>query len=252
MCRRYSAARFAIGALVALVMGIAGCQTVESESTDYQPTTEKTTQSFLDSRLEVLERRVEEYPKRHEFHYQVAGIHFQKREFRSCVTALHRALDLAPNESKYHYQMGRTYLQMGELASAQEHFRDAADNVTENRYTGPRVALGYTLAKQGHIDEAIREFEKCIEIEAENPQFYYFLGSLHDIRGDTEEVIHYYREYLVRGGTRYRKKALFLLERLGVPVENLPAGSSEFPESDLLPSFPGGLREADSDQNGDD
>ncbi len=74
--------------------------------------------------------------------------------------------------------LGRVYLRMTELSLAEEQFRTACGNMVRGRYTGPHAALGYTLARQGRVDEAIAEFEHCLKIEPENPAFYYFLGSL--------------------------------------------------------------------------
>ena len=107
---------------------------------------------------------------------------------------------------------------MSELSLAEEQFRAACDNMISGRYTGPHAALGYTLARQGRLDEAVAEFERCVTMEVENPAFYYFLGSLYDMKGDEENVIRYYQEYLVRGGMKYQRKAIFVLEKLGIEV----------------------------------
>ena len=213
---------FPIRLLAVTVAGVGllqtSCTTTTQADNVYSMPTEKTKHSILDSELKRLQTNVSEYPKRHDFHYKIAGIYFQQQKYRESMDALDAALALDPDESKYHYHAGRVYLRMGELDKAEGHFRTATEHMQADRYTGPHAALGYVLARERRMDEAITEFEKCIEIEPENPEFYYFLGSLYDVMGEDDRTIHYYREYLVRGGTRYQENAVFILERLGVEV----------------------------------
>lgn len=196
-----------------------GCQTTTTEKTDVTMPSGKMTGSILDSRLSQLQQEVQEYPKKHTLHYEIAQVHFQKNDLKQSAESLHQAIELSPGVVKYHYHLGRVYLRMDELELAEKQFRAACANRDSSRYTGPHAALGYTLARLGKLDGAIDEFNTCLKIEPENPAFYYFLGSLYDIKGDQENVVHYYREYLARGGTKYQKKAAFVLRQFGVEVE---------------------------------
>ena len=208
-----------IGSVSAIaLLFLASCQTTTTEKTQVMPTGEMSG-SILDSRLSHLRKEVEEYPKKHTLHYEIAQVHYQKNDLKQSAKALHKAIELSPTVVKYHFHLGRVYLRMSELSLAEEQFRAACANMARGRYTGPHAALGYTLARQQRVDEAIAEFDTCLRIEPENPSFYYFLGSLYDIKGDPENVIRYYREYLARGGLKYQKKAIFVLEKLGVEVD---------------------------------
>lgn len=225
---------------LAVLPWLSSCQTTKTEKTSVSMPTEDMSKSILDSRLSSLQKEVEEYPKRHELHYRIASVLYQKNDLKQCVNALHKAIDLSPKVAKYHYHLGRVYLHMGELQSAEKEFRTACRYMVSGRYTGPHAALGYTLARQNRVDEAIEQFETCLEIEPENPSFYYFLGSLYDIKGDEESVIRYYQEYLARGGATYRKNVLFVLEKLGVEVDTQPEALISDEES-LFESEPVGL-----------
>ncbi len=217
--------------LIGVLLIVTSCQTTTKEQRRVTMPSEKNTHSILDSRLNNLAKEVKEYPKRHGLHYQIAAVHYQKSQFKQSVVALHKAIDLSPKVAKYHYHLGRVYLHMGELEDAEEHFRHDCAYMPRGRYTGPHAALGYTLMRREKADKAIEQFKTCLEIEPENPSFYYFLGSIYDIGGDRENVIRYYREYLTHGGTKYRKNALFVLDKLGVEVElddDLRAESESF------------------------
>ena len=204
--------------IVLVALGGIGCQTIETEQNRYSLPTEKSKNTIFDAELKVLEDEAREYPKRHDLHYRIAGIHFRKENYRECVRALHSAIELSPRMSKYHYHLGRVYLLMGELRDAEQHFRTSAESIRHDRYTGPRMALAYTLWRQGKLQDSIREFEECLRIDPNAVEFYYYLGSLHDAADDEEGVVKYYREYLIRGGRRYREKAVFVLEKGGVDV----------------------------------
>ena len=196
-----------------------GCETVTiEEGSDYMVTTSKT-DSVLDVKLKTLESEAEKYPKRHDIHYQIAIVHSKKGDLREAAKALEKAVEIAPDEAKYHYELGRAYKGMKELDLAEKHFRQATRLVPVDRYTGFHAALGDVLAEKKDFMGALAEFERCIQIDPEDKQYYYVVGSLYDILGRREDAIRHLEEYLVRGGDTYRKNAVHILERLGVIVE---------------------------------
>jgi tetratricopeptide (TPR) repeat protein len=212
--------------LAAASIAAAGCQTVTLEDkTDYKVEEAKTS-SVLDARLKTLTEKSREYPKRDDIQYEIASVYFRKGDFRSSAAAIERAIELAPAEAKYHYQLGRVQLTMNEIDKAERSFREAV-RLFPDRLPAPYAALGDALARKRDIPGAIAEFKKCLELDPENSTYYYIIGCLNDMRGDREQTIHFFQEYVARGGTTYRKRALYLLEKLGVPVEKLPSPPAE-------------------------
>lgn len=218
-----------------LLVSLVGCQSVTTEENTYQVSTKS--HSYLDSKLEKLKELSEQYPRRHDLQYQIAGIHFLKADFNESAVHLKKAIVEKPDVSQYHYHLGRVYLTMGELERAEGSFQMAAQLDHRNRFSGPRAAYAYVLALEKKVPLAIAEFEKCLAIEPDNVLFYYFLGALNDMRGGDPQAVRYFREYLERGGVKYRRKAVDYLESLGVevseelrrapvnrPVEKLPEG----------------------------
>jgi len=200
----------------------AGCQTTTVEKGDDYLLTSPQSDSILDSKLKTLQGESDKYPKRHDLHYQMGALYYQKEDFSSSAKELEEALKLSPTDVKYHYQLGRVYWAMKEVDLAETHFREVVRLSPESRYSGPHAALGYILSMKKDYDGAVREFKKCIELEPENPIYYYALGAQCDMRGDREGAIQSFQEYLARGGTEYREKVVFLLNKLGVKTENLP------------------------------
>ena len=220
--------------ILAFVFG--GCQTTTVEQgTDYKIQDGKGT-SVLDVRLKKLGEEAEQYPKRSDLRYQMAAVHYQKANYRESAKELEAAIDLSPDEMKFHYHLGRVYLYMQELSKAEKHFREAAKLSPQDRYTGPHAALGYVLALEKRPNEGLVEFKRCAELEPENPIYFYFLGILYDMLGNAKETIHNFQEYLVLGGKTYRQKTTFILEKLGVKVEDLPAPKKAAENEELFGS----------------
>jgi tetratricopeptide (TPR) repeat protein len=215
-----SSRNFLLAAVVSCTL--TACQTTTTEVGTGYKFPDEDTESILDSKLNNLSKEVEKYPKRHDLHYRIAGVHFQKADYHESAQALERAIALSPEDSKYHFQLGRVYLRMQELEIAEEHFRKATRLSPPDRYSGPHAALGLVLSLNKDYKGAIAEFKKCIQIDPENPLYYYSLGAQYDIVGNTEGAIRNFKEYLLRGGVRYRKNATFILRKLGVDVEALP------------------------------
>ncbi len=211
----------------------AGCETTTTEKSNYALTDGKS-DSILDSRIRQLETEAIKYPLRSDLHYSIASLHAKKGDCAESAKALEKAISISPDEGKYHFHLGRLFLTMRDLDRAEKEFRTALSLSREGRYTGPHAALAWTLSLKKQNDAAIEQFEKCIRIDPENPIFYYWLGATHDIQGHREKAIHNFREYLARGGTTYRSKAVNILQSLGVAPADIPDAPLSPRNEDLL------------------
>jgi tetratricopeptide (TPR) repeat protein len=212
------------------------CETVTVEDQAFH-LPEEAAKSYLETELENYEKSARERPRDPEPHYKIAAIHFQQAKYSDAADALEHAIDVDDGDPnpRYHFHLGRVYLNLRDRARAKKHFRIALDNTRQERYSGPRAAYAYVLALEKDIDGAIENFQRCAEIDPENPEFYYFLGALSDMKKDDDRAIHYFREYLDRGGKRYRQRTVEILSHLGVTVHEAPLGIGE----DLEPAPPG-------------
>jgi tetratricopeptide (TPR) repeat protein len=224
-----------------MVLGpfVAGCQTTTTREYDDYTGPQQNAQSYLDTRLKKLEEKASEYPKVPDYRYQIAGVHFERGDYTDAVTHLREAIYLDPNQSRYRFHLGRCYLQMKEMELAEEEFRAAVRLSAEGRFSGPYASLGYVLALRGKHVEAKENLHRAIEIDPEDPEPHYFLGALYDLEKDRDQAVYHLREYLDRGGRQYRKRAVFVLEKLGVKVDleklkpaAAPADEAAAPEID--------------------
>ena len=214
-------------ALVSIVcLLLCACESIVDEREQYS-LSEETTHSYLDSRLEFLQARVEEYPKRDDYHYEIASVHFEKGDFNRAVGNLKKAIKLRPDIPKYRYHLGRIYLKMGEIDRAEVNFRTAAELTDAQRYSGINAALGYVLALKKDLPGAEAAFRKALVAEPDNPESYYFLGAIYDLQGRKDDAVKHFREYLTRGGRQYRSNALFYLEKLGIEVDTGTAATAD-------------------------
>ena len=199
-------------------LSLCACESIVDEREQYS-LSEETTHSYLDSRLDFLRARVEEYPKRDDYHYKIASVHFEKGDFYRAVRSLEDAVELRPDIPKYRYHLGRVFLQMGEIDKAVASFRKAAELTEDQRYSGINAGLGYALALKKDLPGAEAAFHKALAADPENAETYYFLGAICDLQGRKEEAVDHFQQYLARGGRQYRSNALFYLEKLGIEVD---------------------------------
>lgn len=169
--------------------------------------------SFIDGEIERLRARVRDYPNLVELHVQIAMLLVDKGEYREAVREIERAVRKVPGNPRYHMELGRVYQRMGEWADAEACYRRVIELGSEDRYTGPHAARGFTLAMMDRHGEAIQEFQRAIAIDPQFAEAYYFLGSIHDILGDREKTIYYYERYLQIGGP-YSKRVYASLRDL--------------------------------------
>ena len=208
-------------ALLPVVLCSLGCTTTETPIYDYPAQPTKGFGSILDSRLERLETRAEEYPRRADLQAKIAGIHFQKEDFRKSASHLKKAIYLDPNHVRYYFDLGRVQLQMGETEEASEAFGQAVEIGGDKRWSGLYAAHGYTLCRLRKWDVAKERFETCVQIDSKDPTPYYFLGAIADIGGNAEETVRCMRLYLENGGRLFRRRAIEILGFRGVKVDEM-------------------------------
>ena len=95
--------------------------------------------------------------------------HYEKGEYPQAKEALEQAVRIQPRFCLGHYQLGRTLFAMEEFEEAEEALTDAleADERCERFYQDAWALRGETRARLGQREDAVADFERCIELGAD-------------------------------------------------------------------------------------
>lgn len=104
-----------------------------------------------------------------------------------------KALELDPHCASAHFNLAVASVMAGKYGDAEPHYREAlAAKPNAETYNG----LGYVLAHQGRLDEAVVQFRKAIETDPKyTPAFNNLAGTL-EKQGKLDEAETYYRRSL--------------------------------------------------------
>jgi tetratricopeptide (TPR) repeat protein len=124
-----------------------------------------------------------------------------------------KALALDPSCASAHFNLAVALVQAGKLGEAEAHYRKALPGrPTAETHNG----LGYVLAREGRVDDAVREFRAAIEA---NPRFapaYNNLAGALAGQGNFEEAEQYYRRSIAEKPSAAAYNALGdVLRKLG-------------------------------------
>ncbi len=95
--------------------------------------------------------------------------YYEKGEYSAAQEALEQAVRVQPRFCLGHYQLGRTLFAMERFEEADEALTQAleADERCGQFYQDAWALRGETRARLGRRDEAITDFERCVEIGAQ-------------------------------------------------------------------------------------
>ncbi len=105
-------------------------------------------------------------------------------------SGLHRLGSLLLQE--YHYNLGLALRQQGKVEEAIKNFQKAIE--INPKYALAYQNLGHALHNQGKVEEAIKNFQKAIEINPEDDWAYYSWGHALRQQGKLEEAIKNYQK----------------------------------------------------------
>jgi tetratricopeptide (TPR) repeat protein len=143
------------------------------------------------SRIRMLEKKVESMPERVDLQMRLARAYHDDKQFEAAIATLTRAIEKEPRNSQIHFLLGEYYVELNRMSEAEASFRSAAES-SRKGFTGPSLALGYTLAMQEKYSEAIAEFEKVIAIDSAQPTALYYLACCHDSLGARAKAVEYF------------------------------------------------------------
>ena len=126
------------------------------------------------------------------------------------IEELTRKINIEPNDGEAYYNRGKLYEESIEYYNKSLELKPDYSDAYNNR--------GSCYFYLGDYRNAIRDFEKCLEIDDSNDNASLFLNYSYDRLGDKEETVRYYTKKIEIDSNDYdayrgRYRALFKLER---------------------------------------
>ncbi len=122
---------------------------------------------------------------------RVGNAHLEKSEFHAATFEFGLALKADDKHLEAHLGKGKAHMALGQVDKAKEHFEKMAAINTlfdkENKHTFNE--LGITLRRGGMYDEALRNYHKAIEIDADDPALYFNMARAYKEMGDIAQAM---------------------------------------------------------------
>ena len=109
-----------------------------------------------------------------EMFFEWSNLLVEQGKWQEAVDAVGKAIDKSPENAKYHYNLGVIRGRLGDLETAQQHYRDALG--IQPDLTSARSNLARSLAKEKKWDEAATHFREVILARPNHAETLYNLG----------------------------------------------------------------------------
>ena len=158
-------------------------------------------------------------------------LYFERKEFEKAILAFQKVIEIYQGDAMGHYNLGCVYWAIDDWENAEKEWKDAIKYEEEMKRMEKRgevsedqldvslivlyrpvtfrahKSLGWLYLERNLKEKALKEFEKAIELEPEDPEPYYEIGKIYEERSEHNEkyvrkAISYYEKYLYLGGER--------------------------------------------------
>jgi tetratricopeptide (TPR) repeat protein len=142
-------------------------------------------QGRLDPAKTQASQAVKDDPRNARALHLLGNIEFALGSFAAAADDLHAAMGLQ-GDFDTAYSLGLAYLSLQKVAETKLLF----DEILNEMGSSPQlhVLLGRAYRETGHLDEAIREFKKAIEMDPRYPRVHYYLALAYLAQGERERI----------------------------------------------------------------
>lgn len=177
-------------------------------------------QKDMGSGIELMSQGIYEIPDNLVFRHYLARFYMEDAKLDLAIDELEHILEKQPDNYDVYYDLARVHFELGNYACAIENF----ENLLEYKSENPLIyyALAQAYEANDEIDKAISNYLKAI---AHNDAFapaYKKVGILFFARGDYEDAIEYFEDYLTLDILEEEKvKVKELVERIKKKCKNI-------------------------------
>lgn len=183
----------------------------------------------LDKALQYALRAVELKNDFKDGHDLIGNIFFKLREFQNSLLAYKKVVEIDAKDALGYYNLGCIYSAMKDFDEAEKFWKKAIKynkGIKRKKERGAisedgleislivlewpvsfraHRSLGFLYIEKNLSAKALKEFEKAIKLEPDDPASYYELGKIYQAKKDKKKAIFYYEKYLYLGGKEKAK-----------------------------------------------
>jgi len=162
--------------------------------------------------------------------YDLLGtLYFERGNVDKALPAFQKIIDIHEEDAPGRFNLGLAYFSLGDESRAEEEWRKAIrfeektqrvremttvskDELQVSLVVFKRpisfrayMSLAKMVKKQGRFEEAIKDFEKAVDLEPSDPEPHYELGKLYLLKADKKKAAFYFERYLYLGGKEEAK-----------------------------------------------
>lgn len=170
--------------------------------------------------------------------YDLLGnIYFKQEQYREALKEFNRVIEISKDDAQGYYNLGCTYWALKDLNNAENSWKRAVECETpatkrkiEKRFEQDGwgftvivrwkpvayralIALGSLYETKGFIKDAIKEYDRAVKREPDNPEAYFELGRIYFDTKSWEKARFYLEKHINLGGHN-QEKAKQLLKSL--------------------------------------
>lgn len=144
--------------------------------------------------IEMLTRGIYALPENMVLRHYLARFYMEDAKLDLAIDELDKVLDAQPENYDAYYDLGRVYFELGVYDSAIEAFENVLELKNDNEWV--YYYLGQAYEANDEIDKAISNYIKATAINFNFPPAFKKLGILFMARGEFEDAIEYFEDYL--------------------------------------------------------
>ena len=125
--------------------------------------------------------------------YEAGLEHEDGERIEPALAAYARALELAPGHVEAHLNLGRLLHERGELAAAEQHYREAF--AADPRQTTASYNLGVVLQDLGRLRDSVAAYEATLALDPSFADAHYNLAGVYEALGERAAAFRHLRTY---------------------------------------------------------
>lgn len=178
----------------------------------------------------------------------VGNIFFKIQDYQSSLQAYRKVINIDPRDAMGYYNLGCVYYAMEDFDEAEKRWKDAIrfekgikkikekDKISDDELDISLIVFKSAVSLKAHkslarlylnqnlMEKALEHYKKTIELAPADPEPYYELGKIFQVKKDINNAIYYFEKYLYLGG----KEEIEVKELLKTLKEKKEDGHSKF------------------------